>query len=154
MLGKLIKSSLQSVLGTKRIDSQQINTKVPPYNYMGNNTGSRVTSQEQMNPYQNYGMSNQVPPHLNPYINSDADWETFRQLTNNQEFLSNQLNQINYEHQRANQYAQLTEMIRNQRTEQQSQALHNGADSGYYDRINNAYLRGIQSMQNQNKKSK
>lgn len=152
MLGKLVRAGLQSVLGTRN-DSQQINTKVPPYNYMGNDTGSHTASQEsvniQQNPYQNYG----IPPHLNPYINPDADWEVYRQLTNNQEFLSSQVNQINYEHQRANQYSQLADMIRNQRTEQQSQALHNGADSGYYDRINQAYLRGITSMQsNQNKK--
>lgn len=148
MIGKLIKSGLQSVLGT-RVDSSRINSdtkQVPPY-YMGNNAGSHTTSTETMNPYNNYA----IPPHLNPYINPDADWETYRQLTNNQEFLSTQVNQINYEHQRANQYAQLTDMIRNQRVEQQSQALHNGADSGYYDRLNNAYIRGIQSMQ-QNKK--
>ena len=152
MLGKLIKSSLQSVLGTKRIDSSdKLDTKVSPYINMGNNTGSRETQPEQMNLHINSNSNYAIPPHLNPYINPEADWETYRQLSNNQEFISNQINQINYEHQRANQYAQLTDMIRNQRVEHQSEALRNGADAAYYERLNQAYLRGITSMQQHKK---
>ena len=147
MISKLIKSGVKSLLGTKRIDNvsneANISTKVSPYYNMGNDSEESTT---RMNPY-NYA----IPPHLNPYINPDADWETYRQLISNQEFLSSQVNQINYEHQRANQYAQLTDMIRNNRTEQQSQALHNGADSGYYERLNQAYLQGITSMQQHKK---
>ena len=126
MLRKILKTALNLV------GKGQSNV---PHQNMGHQASTQMH-----NPY--YQQSNSfIPPHLDPNINPNADWGYYRQLVDAQNFVTQQQQM----------YSQVLDNMRSQRTEYQAQQIANGADPEYYARLNAAYQRGVNKMQQQKK---
>lgn len=134
-IGKAVISSGKQVLGLGN-ESETLN----PMPYPHQPIQQPQYSMPEMAEYQ-------IPPHIDPNINPNADWEYYRQLVSSQEFVRSQYQQQQYQYQQQQMYSQVLDNMRAARTEYQSQQLASGASPDYYARLNQAYQRGIASMQ-------